>query len=120
MKNIILCVVHQILFHRNYIKLIFFIWFILYIHFFDFSEIASRGAHGLEADVWSLGCMMYTFLTGKPPFDTDGIRNTLNKVVLAEYEMPQHISNEAQDLIKGLLQKGPQDRIALTSKFYNF
>ena len=61
---------------------------------------------------------MYTFLTGKPPFDTDGIRNTLNKVVLAEYEMPQNISNEAQDLIKGLLQKSPQDRIILTSKKY--
>ena len=32
-------------------------------------EIASRGAHGLESDVWSLGCMMYTMLVGTPPFD---------------------------------------------------
>lgn len=77
-------------------------------------EIASRNAHGLEADVWSLGCMMYTFLTGKPPFDTDGIRNTLNKVVLAEFEMPQYISLEAQNLITCLLKKNPHDRIPLT------
>lgn len=62
-----------------------------------------------------LGCMLYTFLTGKPPFDTDGIRNTLNKVVLAEYEMPTYISNEAQDLIRSLLQKNPRDRIPLSS-----
>ena len=77
-------------------------------------EIASRNAHGLEADVWSLGCMMYTFLTGKPPFDTDGIRNTLNKVVLAEFEMPKYLSPEAQDLITCLLKKNPMDRIALS------
>ena len=76
-------------------------------------EIASRNAHGLEADVWSLGCMMYTFLTGRPPFDTDGIRNTLNKVVHAEYEMPSYISVEAQDLISCLLKKNPLDRIPL-------
>lgn len=77
-------------------------------------EIASRNAHGLEADVWSLGCMMYTFLTGKPPFDTEGIRNTLNKVVQAEFEMPKYLSPEAQDLISGLLRKNPMDRIPLT------
>ena len=32
-------------------------------------EIATHGPHGLESDVWSLGCMLYTFLVGKPPFD---------------------------------------------------
>lgn len=77
-------------------------------------EIASRNAHGLEADVWSLGCMMYTFLTGKPPFDTEGIRNTLNKVVQAEFEMPKYLSPEAQDLITCLLRKNPMDRLPLT------
>jgi serine/threonine protein kinase len=77
-------------------------------------EIASRNAHGLEADVWSLGCMMYTFLTGKPPFDTDGIRNTLNRVVHADYEIPDYLSAEAKDLISCLLKKNPHDRLPLS------
>ncbi|XP_060102788.1 serine/threonine-protein kinase PLK4 isoform X1 [Heteronotia binoei] len=78
-------------------------------------EIATRSAHGLESDVWSLGCMYYTLLVGKPPFDTDTVKNTLNKVVLADYEMPAFLSVEAQDLIHQLLRKNPADRLSLSS-----
>ncbi|XP_007908878.1 serine/threonine-protein kinase PLK4 isoform X2 [Callorhinchus milii] len=77
-------------------------------------EIATHSAHGLESDVWSLGCMFYTFLVGMPPFDTDTVKNTLNKVMLADYEMPNFISKEAQDLICQLLRKNPADRISLS------
>ncbi|KAJ7421422.1 Serine/threonine-protein kinase PLK4 [Pitangus sulphuratus] len=78
-------------------------------------EIATRSPHGLESDVWSLGCMFYTLLIGKPPFDTDTVKNTLNKVVLADYEMPAFLSREAQDLIHRLLRKNPADRLSLSS-----
>ncbi|XP_015200329.2 serine/threonine-protein kinase PLK4 isoform X1 [Lepisosteus oculatus] len=78
-------------------------------------EIVTRGPHGLESDVWSLGCMFYAFLVGRPPFDTDTVKHTLNKVVLAEYEMPAHVSREAQDLIYQLLRKNPADRLSLSS-----
>ncbi|NXJ06115.1 PLK4 kinase, partial [Odontophorus gujanensis] len=78
-------------------------------------EIATRSPHGLESDVWSLGCMFYTLLIGKPPFDTDTVKNTLNKVVLADYEMPAFLSRDAQDLIHKLLRKNPADRLSLSS-----
>uniref|UniRef100_A0A9J8A6P3 Serine/threonine-protein kinase PLK4 n=1 Tax=Cyprinus carpio carpio TaxID=630221 RepID=A0A9J8A6P3_CYPCA len=78
-------------------------------------EVATRSAHGLESDVWSLGCMFYAFLTGRPPFDTDTVKHTLNKVVLGEYQMPTHISAEAQDLIQQLLQKNPAVRPSLST-----
>ncbi|NP_001428291.1 serine/threonine-protein kinase PLK4 isoform 9 [Homo sapiens] len=78
-------------------------------------EIATRSAHGLESDVWSLGCMFYTLLIGRPPFDTDTVKNTLNKVVLADYEMPSFLSIEAKDLIHQLLRRNPADRLSLSS-----
>ncbi|XP_035682855.1 serine/threonine-protein kinase PLK4-like [Branchiostoma floridae] len=73
-------------------------------------EVVTRKAHGLETDVWSLGCMLYTFLTGSPPFDTDQVRSTLNKVVLGDYHLPQHLSAPGRDLITALLRKNPADR----------
>ncbi|XP_066537419.1 serine/threonine-protein kinase PLK4 isoform X2 [Hoplias malabaricus] len=78
-------------------------------------EVATRSAHGLESDVWSLGCMFYAFLTGRPPFDTNTVKQTLNKVVLGEYQMPTHVSSEAQDLIQQLLQKDPTLRPSLSA-----
>ncbi|GJQ82899.1 putative serine threonine-protein kinase [Trypoxylus dichotomus] len=77
-------------------------------------EVASRGSHGLEADVWSLGCLLYTLLVGTPPFDTQAVKSTLTRVVMANYQLPNHLSTEAKDLINALLQKNPKDRIKLT------
>ncbi|KAK2581919.1 hypothetical protein KPH14_002374 [Odynerus spinipes] len=76
-------------------------------------EVATRSSHGLEADVWSLGCMLYTLLVGKPPFDTDAVKSTLTRVVMADYVMPPNLSNNAKDLIDKLLKKNPKDRIRL-------
>lgn len=78
-------------------------------------EVATHSAHGLESDVWSLGCMFFAFLMGRPPFDTDTVKHTLSKVVLGEYEMPTHVSLEAQDLIHQLLQKDPAQRPSLSA-----
>lgn len=76
-------------------------------------EIAMRSAHGLEADVWSLGCMLYTLLVGHAPFDTDAVKSTLNRVILAEYHLPDTLSPAACDLIQALLQKNPKNRLPL-------
>ena len=77
-------------------------------------EVATRGAHGLETDVWGLGVMLYTMLVGKPPFDTeDGVRSTLTRVVMSEVKFPPNLSIEARDLITSLLRKNPRERIKL-------
>lgn len=74
-------------------------------------EVASRASHGLPVDVWGLGCMMYTLLVGKPPFDTEGIKSTLTRVVMSEIQMPHNLSLDAQNLLSRMLQKNPTQRI---------
>nr|XP_014089277.2 serine/threonine-protein kinase PLK4 [Bactrocera oleae] len=76
-------------------------------------EVVTRAPHGLPADVWGLGCMFYTLLVGHPPFDTDAIQSTLNKVVKSDFQIPQHLAYDAQDLIERLLKKDPNERITL-------
>ena len=76
-------------------------------------EIATRNAHSFETDVWSLGSMLYTLLVGRPPFDTENIKSTLNKVVNVQFEIPNHLSGDAQDLIFNLLKKEPDKRLKL-------
>ena len=63
--------------------------------------------------------MFYTFLVGTPPFDTDAVKSTLNRVIKGDFELPNDISPEAEDLIHSLLQKNPDKRIALHGWYIN-
>ena len=80
-------------------------------------EVATRSSHGLEADVWGLGCLLYTLLVGRPPFDTAGVRSTLTRVVMGDYSLPDNLalSPEVKDLIHQMLLKNPEQRIKLNS-----
>jgi len=73
-------------------------------------EIASRNPHSFATDVWSLGILIVTLLTGRPPFDTDTVHGTLSKVTQEKYELPTTFSEEAQDLVNSTLRKRPEDR----------
>ncbi|KAI8621193.1 kinase-like domain-containing protein [Chytriomyces sp. MP71] len=76
-------------------------------------EIVSRLPYGLSSDLWSLGCLMVTILTGKPPFDSQAVKSTLDKVARVEYYLPDSISHDARDLIGKLLMKDPKKRLTL-------
>ncbi|CAF3791948.1 unnamed protein product [Rotaria sordida] len=73
-------------------------------------EIASRNPHSFATDVWSLGILIVTLLTGRPPFDTDTVHGTLSKVTQEKYELPTTFSEEAQDLVNSTLRKTPEHR----------
>ncbi|TPX36160.1 hypothetical protein SmJEL517_g01652 [Synchytrium microbalum] len=76
-------------------------------------EIVSRQPYGLMSDVWSLGCMVVTLLTGTPPFESSAVKQTLDRVSRVDYVLPDSLSVEAKDLITRLLQKDPKRRLPL-------
>ncbi|CAL9157551.1 serine/threonine-protein kinase D6PK-like [Musa acuminata AAA Group] len=77
-------------------------------------EIIKGEGHGSAVDWWTFGIFLYELLFGKTPFKGSGNRATLFNVVgqpLRFSEFPV-VSFAARDLIRGLLVKDPQHRLA--------
>lgn len=75
-------------------------------------EIISKSGHSYEVDVWSIGCIMYTLLVGKPPFETASLKETYSRIKRCDYNLPvrSKISKSAVSLIKHMLQQDPKCR----------
>lgn len=76
-------------------------------------EILKRAPYGQAADVWSLGCLLYTLVCARPPFEAGGVRETLERASRAEYDLPRGVSPCVGDLIARLLVPDPNSRLAL-------
>jgi aurora kinase len=76
-------------------------------------EMVEAKDHDYRVDIWSLGVLAYEFLVGSPPFEESGHSATYRRIVKVDLRIPSFISHEAADLIRGLLQKDPEKRLAL-------
>ena len=77
-------------------------------------EIIKGEGHGSAGDWWTFGIFLYELLFGKTPFKGSGNRATLFNVVGQPLRFPEApvVSFAARDLIRGLLVKEPQHRLA--------
>lgn len=77
-------------------------------------EIIKGEGHGSAVDWWTFGIFLYELLFGKTPFKGSGNRATLFNVVGQPLRFPESpvVSFAARDLIRGLLVKEPQHRLA--------
>lgn len=73
---------------------------------------SKKGGHSYEVDIWSIGCILYTMLVGKPPFETQDIKMTYRKIKMNEYRIPSslNLTHEARDLISICLHSEPTQR----------
>lgn len=75
----------------------------------------KASGHSFEADVWSLGVIIYTLLVGVPPFQKKSVEEIYKMIKLNNYIFPADcdLSSEAIDLITQILHTNPFERPTL-------
>ncbi|XP_030190935.1 inactive serine/threonine-protein kinase PLK5 [Lynx canadensis] len=76
-------------------------------------EVISGSGHSCQSDIWALGCIMYTALTGAPPFTAAPLSEMYQNIRAGRYPEPAHLSPDARRLIARLLAPDPAERPSL-------
>lgn len=78
-------------------------------------EMCEGREYDANVDLWSLGILMYEMLYGKPPFEEESQRHTMERIQEVDLVFPRsEVSPEAKNLIRSLLKKDPSKRLPLT------
>ncbi|XP_042014083.1 calcium-dependent protein kinase 17-like [Salvia splendens] len=77
-------------------------------------EVLKR-SYGAEADVWSIGVMLYILLSGVPPFWAESEAEIFNAILEGHVDFSADpwptISNGAKDLVSKILASDPTQRL---------
>merc|ERR1719443_933073 len=83
------------------------------INTFRDKETFAAG-YGKQADMWSLGVILYIMLSGIPPFEEDGL---YEQILEGKYEFDVRewttVSPEAKELVRRLMTVNPKDRLTI-------
>jgi serine/threonine protein kinase len=66
---------------------------------------------GSNADIWSIGILLFTLLCGSFPFRGLSEKELYSKIIKGSFSIPDHISCEAKNLIQKILIVNPVNRI---------
>jgi serine/threonine protein kinase len=77
-------------------------------------QCRGSGTVGARADIYSLGCIFYQLLTGRPPFAMEGAGEVIGMHLYVQPEPPSRvqlgISGDTDALVMAMLSKDPSSR----------
>jgi len=76
-------------------------------------EMVEGREHDEQVDTWALGVLLYEFLVGVPPFETESHSATYRRIQRVDIRWPSGMAEDARDLIAKLLKKDPRQRLPL-------
>uniref|UniRef100_A0A8B9J027 Maternal embryonic leucine zipper kinase n=1 Tax=Amazona collaria TaxID=241587 RepID=A0A8B9J027_9PSIT len=75
--------------------------------------IQGKAYIGSEADIWSMGVLLYALLCGYLPFDDDNVMALYRKIMRGKYSIPKWLSPSSTLLLNQMLQVDPKKRITV-------
>ncbi|XP_072262896.1 inactive serine/threonine-protein kinase PLK5 [Pyxicephalus adspersus] len=73
-------------------------------------EVLAKDGHSFKSDIWAIGCIMYTLLTGYSPFRAYSQKEMQYFIREGFYPVPSYISVSGKKLIISLLETCPTNR----------
>lgn len=77
--------------------------------------LEANSGHSYEVDNWAIGVILYTMLCGRPPFESQEVKQTYKKIKAGIFQFPDiHMCSQAKDFIRKCLIVDISKRMTIT------